>query len=146
VNCDKCNVPAILMKDSTPVYGRDYGPLWICSNFPRCDARCGCHPGTHRPLGSLADRETRNLRKAVHNAFDPLWKRGTIKRSRAYETLAERMQIAVSECHVGMFTAEQCRQALRIITRMCKKSDQLYPSVEVIGRDYVPSTSNECPF
>ncbi len=145
-DCEKCLVPANLLTSSEAIYGKDYGPVWVCGNFPACDARCGCHPGSHRPLGTLADRHTRNMRKAVHNAFDPLWKRGTIKRSRAYETLAERMGIEVFNCHVGMFTVDQCRQALRIIPRLCKKSDELYPSVEVVGRDYVPAAENTCPF
>lgn len=118
MNCDKCKMPAKLLKNSKEVYGRDYGPIWVCGNFPLCDARCGCHKGTHKPLGTLADKETRKLREMVHAAFDPMWKKGGLKRNVAYLKLAEAMQIRYDECHVGMFNAMRCKAALDCIKRI----------------------------
>lgn len=118
MRCDKCNMPAKLLESSTPVYGRNYGPVWVCGNFPLCDARCGCHKGTHNPLGTLADKETRKLREMVHKAFDTIWKRGSLSRKEAYFRLADCMLIDHHECHVGMFNALRCKAALDCIKRI----------------------------
>lgn len=118
MKCDKCNMPAKLLKNSTPVYGRDYGPVWVCGNFPLCDARCGCHKGTHNPLGTLADAETRRLREQCHAAFDPLWRRGAMTRKEAYGRLAKAMLISIRDCHFGMFNKLRCQAALDCIKRI----------------------------
>ena len=73
VICPYCNVPAKLVS-STIVYGdRDYGLIWLCSNFPKCDARVGVHKGQEFPLGRLADKELRKWKMKAHAAFDPIW-------------------------------------------------------------------------
>jgi hypothetical protein len=33
----------------------------------------GCHKGTTKPLGRLADAELREWKKRAHAAFDPVW-------------------------------------------------------------------------
>ena len=60
--CPYCGAP-VLLKDSNYVYhnNKNYGKMWVCSNYPECDAYVGCHPGTTIPLGRLADSA---LRKA----------------------------------------------------------------------------------
>lgn len=86
----------------------------------RC--QCGAYVGTHRasgqPLGTPAGPETRKARNAAHAAFDPLWKGPFVpfgRRADAYRWLAEKMGVPVQGCHVAMFSAEQCRAAVRII-------------------------------
>lgn len=37
-----------------------------------CQARVGCHPGTTRPLGNLANAELRAARIEAHTQFDKL--------------------------------------------------------------------------
>ena len=82
-----------------------------------CAAYVGCHPGTDRPLGRLADAELRRWKQRVHAAFDPHWKnvRGASARSRAYARLAREMGIPAAECHTGMFSVELCKKALAVI-------------------------------
>jgi hypothetical protein len=92
--------------------------MWVCGRFPECDCYCGCHKGTSNPLGALADKETRELRKQVHAAFDPLWKSGLMARNEAYGKLADAMLIDFRECHVGMFNAMRCKAALDCIKRI----------------------------
>lgn len=64
-----------------------------------------------------ADQETRDLRHACHDAFDPLWKRRERfkHRAQAYVWLQSVMGLPASEAHVGMFDAEQCRKLLAAI-------------------------------
>ena len=81
--------------DSTQIYGRSYGLVYLCDRYPACDAYVGCHPdGT--PKGSLANRRLRAFRKTAHAFFDPLWKERTKvfeSRKTAYIWLGEKMNL-----------------------------------------------------
>ena len=83
---------------------------------PPCDAYVGCHPGTDRPLGRLANAELRHAKSAAHAAFDPLWSHGARNRKSAYVWLAQQLGIAVDQCHIGYFDLEQCRR----VVALCK--------------------------
>lgn len=114
VICPYCNRYGVLLKDSTEIYGQDFGPLYVCRP---CGARVGCHKGTYRPLGTLADAECRDARKEAHSAFDPLWRPGAARlfrtRRRAYAWLAKKMSIPVNSCHIGEFNPGQCAAVMR---------------------------------
>lgn len=110
--CPRCGIAAEL----------DLGgahPRWECCD---CGARVGCRPGTTRPLGTLADAETRDLRVLVHRNLDPIWDEGQRlgardPRSRTYRWFARVMGLPEPLCHVGMFDAETCRRALDVLQR-----------------------------
>lgn len=88
--------------------------FWLCP----CGAYCGCHPGTEDPLGFPAGPTTRRIRSRVHAKLNPLWRSAKQRhktRNQVYLFLAHRMEIERDACHVGMFTAEQCAQALTIL-------------------------------
>jgi hypothetical protein len=125
VNCPYCGDEAKL-EDSSKIYrGRSYGPAWICRKYPVCDAYVGCHPGTEKPLGRLADRDLRAAKMKAHSALDPHWRRkvdlcGWRKsgaRKWAYRKLAKEMGISEDECHVGMFDVEQCARVIAICSK-----------------------------
>lgn len=124
--CPHCGQPARL-GDSAEIYGTSYGPAWICARYPRCDSYVGCHPGTTRPLGTLADYRTRKSRRAAHEVFDRIWltrwhrKRQAdpaytkaMARGGRYKALAEALGIPVQECHIAMFDDETCLRAIRV--------------------------------
>lgn len=50
IRCPYCGGTAIL-RDASFVYGeKSYGgKVYVCSNYPRCDAYVGVHPGTRIP-------------------------------------------------------------------------------------------------
>lgn len=119
VMCD-CGKAADFLQSSAPIYGgRDYGPRYIC--WP-CDAHVGCHPGTVKPLGVPANKPTREARQRAHAAFDPLWKNHPAKgkwtrkdaRLEEYRWLREAMGLERSQCHIGMFTVEQCARVVEL--------------------------------
>lgn len=60
VICPYCRAKAEL-RDSEFVYGdRNYGKIYVCSNYPICDAYVGVHKGTQdKPKGTLANAELR---------------------------------------------------------------------------------------
>ena len=76
-----------------------------------CDAYVGCHRDG-RPLGSLANAELREARRAAHAAFDSLWKDGELSRSYAYDWLSGQLKIPRRACHIGMFDLGECNQVL----------------------------------
>jgi hypothetical protein len=82
-----------------------------------CDAYVGCHPNSETPLGRLANAELRRAKMATHRAFDPLWKEHGMRRSEAYQWLAEQLGIPAEECHVGMFDVARCNQAIEVCNR-----------------------------
>lgn len=92
--------------------------FWRCKP---CEAYVGCHKGTAEPLGRLANAELRRLKSEAHKAFDPLWleKGGSKKQARteAYQRLAVQMGLSEDECHIGMFSEEQCRKVIEL----CRK-------------------------
>lgn len=79
-----------------------------------CDAYVGCHPGTIKPLGRLANAELRNAKSAAHAAFDPLWKSGGMKRQKAYDWLASRLGISNKNCHIGELDLYMCQRVVFI--------------------------------
>lgn len=121
--------------------------FWCCTP---CWAYVGCHKagswvGTTAsgeriysdgtlPLGRLADRTLRGLKKATHQAFDPFWKsyalwtkhpaytkaakHDTARRKILYEWLSGVLGIAYDDCHVGMFDEDQCRRVIQLCTQL----------------------------
>lgn len=120
-NCRYCQQPAALLRmgDDGYPYGRDYGPMWVC--VP-CAAWVGCHPGTDKPLGGLANAELRAWKIQAHAAFDPLWE-GKMRRDKCskgkarragYKWLAGELKIDVKICHIGYMNEDECRRVVEI--------------------------------
>lgn len=97
--CPYCSTPAEL-KDAFVIYKRlGFGQVYVCGNYPACDAYVGVHEGTTKPKGSLANAELRGLRQQVHAVFDPVWRSGKYERSELYEAAAR--TLGLPEFHIG---------------------------------------------
>lgn len=124
VECPYCKQPARLTNGSVIYpHRKDLAKkkFWLCSI---CSAYCGCHPGTKQPLGTPANRGLRSLRSQVHLAFDPLWQHRNVERAErakirkaAYELFAQWMGMTEQECHIGLFSEEQCKKALSVLDK-----------------------------
>lgn len=115
IYCDYCGSQAELVKgDVIYHYRPDLYDLnfWWCKN---CDAYVGCHKGTDKPLGRLANAELRKWKSKVHRMFDPKWKNGNLTRADAYKWLAKKMAIEINQCHIGMFDILRCKKAIKIL-------------------------------
>ena len=111
MECPYCKATAI-WRDSSIIYGRNYGQVWICSRYPTCDAYVGCHGDTKTPLGRMANAELRAWKKKAHAVFDPLWKQGDMERGEAYEWLMGELELPRAECHIGMFDVDMCERVI----------------------------------
>lgn len=92
-------------------------PDLYAKHFYRCDcgAYVGCHPNSSRALGTPAGPATRRARSAAHAAFDPIWKRGKMRRSDAYKALAAQLGINPGSCHISWFDAAQCARVVQAV-------------------------------
>ena len=116
VSCDYCGAVAPLTTGLELYPHRpDLSEKQFYACMP-CGAWVGCHPGTTKPLGRLADGELRRAKMAAHAAFDPIWKGGHMKRGKAYGWLAGKLGIAKDDCHIGMFDIATCRRVAAICT------------------------------
>lgn len=110
-SCPYCGNPTKLVKDSQ-IYGRSYGTLcYICEP---CGAWVGCHKGTKKALGRVANEELRELKHQAHEAFDPIWKDGYLPRTVAYSVLSSAFGLPTEQTHIGMFDEDMCRKVIRL--------------------------------
>ena len=93
------------------IYGREYGNgmAYICED---CKGYVGCH-NDGRPLGTIVDKETKQLRMKVHAIIDPLWKSKKYKRKTVYKRIAE--ALGVNSFHTGECDAETCNVVIETI-------------------------------
>lgn len=99
-------------------YSREYGDWPWCYICLDCYAHVGVHYGTAIPLGTLANQKTADARKAAHQAFDPLWKEGSLSRTKAYALLAESLEIDRSDCHISWFDVATCNRVVEIAEKI----------------------------
>jgi ssDNA-binding Zn-finger/Zn-ribbon topoisomerase 1 len=88
-----------------------YGHFYGCEKWPDCDYTHGAHPDG-APMGSPADKETRQARRRAHAAFDTLWQSGGMKRREAYRWMQEALGLSEDEAHIAKFDAETCEQLI----------------------------------
>ncbi len=120
VNCPYCNQPAKLVTGQ-----QIYATLkWLHHKYFWQCLPCHAHVGTHKnstknrkPLGALANKETRLWRHRAHSVFDPLWQSGHFSRQLAYELLCNYMSLTWAECHIGLFDVDQCKQVIAFCKR-----------------------------
>ncbi len=124
-SCPYCGAPSKLV-DDTHIYVRSYGTkCYICEP---CGAWVGCHKGTNKALGRLANKELRELKHQAHEAFDPIWKNGYLPRKAAYEILSIAFNLPVEHTHIGMFDEDMCRKVIslsNVIIKYLKEAEKL---------------------
>lgn len=103
----------------------------MCYYCESCGAYVGCHNNSKNPLGTMANRETREWRMKAHKSFDPIWKKGnhrdieygltrkdrkalknqSFRRKSAYERLRIDLE-SEFPIHIGASDIEQCKKII----------------------------------
>lgn len=96
--------------------------LYVCKNYPRCDSYVRVQPGTRIPLGTVANRELRELRIEAHRQFDKLHKRGYMSKHDAYQWLGGVLGVSAREAHIGQLSMLSCN----LVIREAKKQVEWY--------------------
>ena len=112
MNCPYCNKEAIWTENKA-IYGKNYGRSYMSYYCKPCDAYVGCHNNTRKPLGTMANAETREARKLAHLLFDPLWKNGIMSRDKAYKKLSNHFG---KEIHIGESDIKTCQEICVFLT------------------------------
>lgn len=124
-HCRYCEqaVPLLDFGDDGYPYRKDYGPAYVC--VP-CGAWVGCHKGTTKALGGLANAELREWKIKAHAVFDPLWQRKIVRdqcnrgkaRQAGYKWLSEQLGIPYEKTHIGMMNLDECKRVVEICERV----------------------------
>ncbi len=113
--CNYCGSLTSLV-DSKIIYGSSKGTkIYLCNNYPSCDAYVGVHTGDNWPLGTLANKELKAWRNKTHATLDAIWKNKKVTRTEAYMFLQEKMSLTNNDTHIAKFNIKQCKQAIYII-------------------------------
>lgn len=108
LDCPFCGEPAEWVQNKE-IYGKNYGESYMCWLCRPCDAYVGCHQNTRRPLGTIANKETREWRKKAHAEIDPHWRDDFCNRDEVYIALSRELG---REVHVGESNIEQCKEII----------------------------------
>ena len=129
IPCPDC-AGMMYLQEKPPAWGK--GVVYLCENrLSGCRGLLSAHPNGE-PCGTPADAYTRQARRKVHQLFDPLWQEAEamylgdtaplnprklrgIARSRAYQWLAEILNLPVKKCHISLMNVEDLRSAWRAI-------------------------------
>lgn len=86
--------------------------LYVCRNYPTCDAYVRVKPGTREPIGLMADGKLRALRNTAHHYFDKLHTSGIMTKDEAYRWLAFTISAPQSQAHIGYLGEYYCQQVI----------------------------------
>lgn len=130
-NCDTCN-DSYYMTEKNPSGGKKLVQLQVSAadvygmaaakrlgieqeNFyqcQNCNARVGCHKGTTRPLGNLANEALRMKRKETHQIFDSFWRERGMTRTQGYHWMAKKLRLSEQLAHIGGFEMDRCQRLI----------------------------------
>ena len=83
--------------------------LYVCKRYPACDSYVRVYPGTMEPMGTIANKQLRRMRKEAHHYFDQLYTRNFMSRREAYLWLSEMLGLPVDQTHIGLMGEYNCQ-------------------------------------
>ena len=138
--CPYCNGDVVRTSNSE-IYGKEYGN-GVCYLCRSCRASVGTHDDG-RPLGILATKEMKNLKKKCHEIFDPIWKNNLVSRTSLYKRLAIKLSIPFEDCHFGHFDTTTLNKVLRIMSEDKWWKDDISISDEFSERYYTHKSNRD---
>lgn len=134
MRCPYCGSP-VVYRTADGIYreNKNNTMLYVCSNYPKCDAYIKANPQTNKPMGTLANGQLRALRKRAHYYFDRLHEDGYMSRSDAYNWLADYIDMPLNMAHIGFLGEYYCNQVIE----RCKELIEHRRSIEKTHRDEV---------
>ena len=87
--------------------------LYVCKNYPACDSYVRVQRGTQIPLGTVANRELRELRAEAHRQFDKLYKHGYMSKHDAYQWLGGILGVPAQQAHIARLSLLSCDLVIR---------------------------------
>lgn len=120
-NCHSILRPAVYIYPTRPDIDKT---MWVCKNYPDCDAYVGTHAfgaWQNFPLGRLADRELRDLKKKCHILLDHKWKAHKVPRTDMYLWVQRIMGLSEPQAHIGELDSNQCYKLMEALNELYNK-------------------------
>lgn len=127
MRCQYCGGTAVL-RSADGIYRKNpnHTMLYVCSNYPHCDAYVRTHSGTSIPVGTLANSKLRKLRYQAHHYFNQLYCSELMSKQEAYLWLAELLQIPPSEAHIGLLGEYYCGEVIKESKRLLAQGNRMH--------------------
>ena len=117
IECPYCGAHAVL-RSANKLFGTKlYEPnrfLYVCSNWPSCDAYVTAHSFDHRPMGTLANKQLRHKRILAHKAFQNYRKVTKTEKWASYIWLEGKLGLDKERTHIGMFSEADCDRVIAL--------------------------------
>ncbi|WP_409967687.1 zinc-finger-containing protein [Bengtsoniella intestinalis] len=111
--------PREVFGDGVTHLGLEGEYIYLCRT---CNARVGCHRGSTRPLGKVANEVLRLKRRETHQIFDAFWQSHCMSRTEAYHWLGQQMGLSDKKAHIGSFEMDQCQQVIDLCRQNHRKA------------------------
>ncbi len=109
MKCPYCGAP-VHLRSADGIY-KDNSKnvmLYVCSNYPECDAYVRVHEGTKKPVGTLANQKLRTLRNEAHKYIRIIQEKGYMTKDEVYRWISNIMSAPLSEAHIGYMGEYYC--------------------------------------
>jgi hypothetical protein len=117
LECPYCKAKAIL-RPASMVYGptlKEKGRhLYLCSNWPACDAYVSAHKSSLLPMGTLANGDLRHKRILAHRALYTFQRYSHMETWAVYLWLQMQLGLGRERTHIGQFSLEQCEKVIAL--------------------------------
>lgn len=117
IKCPYCGAKAVL-RPASVVYGTNLNEkgrhIYLCSNWPACDAYVSAHKTSLLPMGTLANGELRHKRILAHRALSAFQQRRHMEKWAVYLWLEMQLGLGREEAHIGQFSEGQCEQVMKL--------------------------------
>lgn len=117
IHCPYCGAPTVC-RPASAVHGTDTidpkSYLYLCSNWPSCDAYVSAHRKDRSPMGTLANGELRHKRILAHRALERLQKERHMDKWATYLWLQANLKLDEHHAHIGMFSGQMCDRVISL--------------------------------
>lgn len=130
--CPYCGAHAVL-RPASWVHGineRSQGKhLYVCRNWPRCDAYVAAHEFDLTPMGTLANGSLRHKRILAHKALESYQRITRMDRWATYLWLEGKLGLDKHSTHIGLFSEETCDKVISL----CHAAIQSFRKEKAVG-------------
>lgn len=112
--CPYCGSTTVY-RSATGIYAEnpDDVMLYVCTNYPACDAYIRTQKGTAIPIGQMANGKLRALRTDAHRLFNQLYLKGYMPKQTAYGWLSLVLGVPKDKAHIAQLSEMQCELVIR---------------------------------
>ena len=112
--CPYCGSTTVY-RSATGIYSNnpDDVMLYVCKNYPTCDAYIRTQKGTAIPMGEMANGKLRALRTDAHRLFNQLYLKGYMSKHTAYGWLSSVLGVPQEKAHIAQLSELKCELVIR---------------------------------